>query len=299
VTYPGMSQQIHSVTSTLPTLDDEQFVRWQTLLEERTGMSMPEQRRSFLQTSLGLRMKEIGCESYSSYFDKVVSGPSGAIEWNTLVDRLTVQETRFFRDRDAFAFVEKHCNQVSRGLPESKPLEIWSLGCSSGEETYSLAMVANQAVDAGKTYAVTGTDISTFVLRKARSAEYARNALDWIPEPYRKKGVELTSSGRFQIKENIQQRCCFTQVNILNLSAFPLQSQHLIFCQNVLIYFRRWRRREILNLLVERLAPGGILVIGSGEIVDWRNRLVQPCQNGKVTAFIRKQLDTTRETEWR
>ena len=290
---------MHSVISTLPVLDDEQFLRWQALLEERTGMSMPEQRRSFLQTSLGLRMKEIGCDSYASYFDKVVSGPAGAIEWNTLVDRLTVQETRFFRDRDAFDFVAQHCQEVSQRLPAGKPLEIWSVGCSSGEETYSLAMVAEHATDAGKTYAVTGTDISTFVLRKARSAEYARNALAWIPETYQQSGVELTESGRIRVKDNIQQRCCFTQVNILNLGAFPLRSQHLIYCQNVLIYFRRWRRKEILNLLVERLAPGGILVIGSGEIVDWRNRLVQPCRNGKVTAFVRKQLDTTRETEWR
>jgi len=204
---------------------------------------------------LGLRMKEIGCESYSSYFDKVVSGPAGAIEWNTLVDRLTVQETRFFRDRDAYEFAESHCREVSRNLPDGQALEIWSLGCSTGEETYSLAMIADQAVKKGQTYAVTGTDISTFVLRKARSAEYSRSALDWIPEPYRKAGIEPGGSGGIRIRDNIKQRCCFTQVNILNLGAFPLRSQHLIYCQNVLIYFRRWRRREILNMLVERLAP--------------------------------------------
>lgn len=294
-----MSQQIRSVISTLPELDDEQFVRWQTLLEDRTGMCMPEQRRSFLQTSLGLRMKEIGCDSYASYFDKVVSGPTGAIEWNTLVDRLTVQETRFFRDMDGYEFAEAHFREVSKNLKDGQALEIWSLGCSTGEETYSLAMVADQAIGKGKAYAVTGTDISTFVLRKARSAEYSRGALDWIPERYRKTGIDSGGSGGIQVRDNIKQRCCFTQVNILNLGAFPLRSQHLIYCQNVLIYFRRWKRREILNLLVERLAPGGVLLIGSGEIVDWRNQMVEPCKNGKVTAFVRKQLDTTRETEWR
>ncbi len=263
-------------------------------------MCMPEQRRSFLQTSLGLRMKEIACDSYAAYFDKVVSGPAGAIEWNTLVDRLTVQETRFFRDPDAFEFVEEHLAKAVKNISTDQALEIWSLGCSSGEETYSLAMVADRCINSGNAnYAVTGTDISTFVLRKARRAEYSRNAMDWIPDRFRVNGIELSGSGKFRVKHDIQQRCCFTQVNILNLNAFPLRSQHLIYCQNVLIYFRRWRRREILNLLVDRLAPGGVLVIGSGEIVDWRNRLVEPCHNGKVTAFVRKQLDTTRETEWR
>ncbi len=87
--------------SAVPELDDTQFLRWQSLLEERTGMCLASQRRSFLQTSLGLRMREVGCDSYEQYYERITAGPSGAIEWTTLVDRLTVQETRFFRDPDA------------------------------------------------------------------------------------------------------------------------------------------------------------------------------------------------------
>ena len=94
-----MSQSIRNGLSTVPELDDVQFNRWQGLLEERTGMFLPQQRRSFLQTSLGLRMLELGIRDYGEYYEKIQDGPSGVMEWSTLVDRLTVQETRFFREQ--------------------------------------------------------------------------------------------------------------------------------------------------------------------------------------------------------
>ncbi|MFK4751679.1 CheR family methyltransferase [Oceanobacter antarcticus] len=295
-----MNHQIRPAVSTMPELNDDQFVRWQALLEERTGMCMPVQRRTFLQTSLGIRMREIACSDYSEYYSKVVSGPSGAIEWNTLVDRLTVQETRFFRDPDAFEFVGNYIQKMANTLTAGQTLEMWSVGCSSGEEAYSLGMVADQYLTpAERQYAVTGTDISTFALRKARAASYQLSALGWIPDSHRDQYCLRTDDGHMQVTDTVRQRCCFTQVNLLNLSAFPLQSQHVIYCQNVLIYFRRWRRREILNVLAERLVPGGILVIGLGEIVDWRNPLVEPVGGGKLTAYVRKQNDSNRESKRR
>lgn len=296
-----MNHPIRPAISSFSDLSDEQFSRWQALLEQRTGMCMPAQRRTFLQTSLGMRMREVGSSDYSEYYERVVDGPAGAIEWNTLVDRLTVQETRFFRDPDALAFVEKYILDIRSRLDQSKPLEIWSVGCASGEETYTLAMTADRLLTPHHVrYAVTGTDISTFALRKARTGRYPGTALRWFPEPFRGDAwVHTTADGKLQISEPVRQRCCFTQVNLLDLKAFPLQSQHIIYCQNVLIYFRRWRRREILNELAERLVPGGILVIGLGEIVDWRNPLVESVGGGKVTAFVRKHNNTYRETERR
>lgn len=297
-----MNHPIRPAISSFSDLDDEQFSRWQALLEEKTGMCMPEQRRTFLQTSLGMRMREVGSSDYSEYYNRVVNGPSGAIEWNTLVDRLTVQETRFFRDPDAFSFVENYIRGLRSSLDENKPLEIWSVGCSSGEETYSLAMTADRQLTPYQIkYAVTGTDISTFALRKARSAAYAETSIKWFPQEFRGDAwIHARPGKKLEISDIVRQRCCFAQVNLLDLKSFPLQSQHIIYCQNVLIYFRRWRRREILNQLAERLVPGGILVIGLGEIVDWRSPLVESFGGGKVTAFVRKQTNTNnRETERR
>lgn len=293
-----MNHQLHAGLSPFPELDDTQFARWQNLLEERTGMCIAPQRRSFLQTSLGIRMREVGCDSYQEYYERVQNGPSGAIEWSTLVDRLTVQETRFFRDPDAFAFVEQYVQQKAAEQDNRDTLEFWSVGCSSGEEAYSLAMIAERwLTPVGKRYAVTGTDISTIVLRKARAGRYQRRALEWVSPDYAVLGFDRSGpDGQLEIADLLRQRCCFSQVNILNLASCPLQSQHVIYCQNVLIYFRRWRRREILNVLAERLAPGGILVIGLGEMVDWQHPLLEPVHGSRVSAFVRKQAHTTGET---
>lgn len=293
-----MIQSIRSGLSSVPELDDVQFDRWQKLLEERTGMYMPPQRRSFLQTSLGLRMLELGITDYSEYYQMILHGASGAIEWTTLVDRLTVQETRFFRDPDALALVDEHMKAAIPALREAgKVMELWSVGCASGEEPYTLAMLAEHRLGtAGVGFSVTGTDISTIVLRKARAGRFPLRALERIPVQYHSWAVQPLSAQQIEISSALRQRCCFTQVNILNLKSCPLQSQHIIFCQNVLIYFRRWRRREILDALAQRLAPGGLLVIGLGEMVDWQHPLLEPVHSSLVTAYVRKQSNPTRES---
>ncbi len=293
-----MNHQLRAGLSTVPEMDDVQFARWQSLLEERTGMCLASQRRSFLQTSLGLRMREVGCDSYEEYYARITAGPAGAIEWSTLVDRLTVQETRFFRDPDAFAFVEQFVQKKAQELPVEETLELWSVGCSSGEEAYTLAMIAERFVSpAGKRYAVTGTDISTIVLRKARAGRYQQKALQWVSEEYAALGFKAQQPGGvLEISDALRKRSCFSQVNVLNLSACPLQSQHVIYCQNVLIYFRRWRRREILNVLAERLAPGGILVIGLGEMVDYQHPMLEPVHSSRVSAFVRKKINSDVES---
>lgn len=293
-----MNHQLRAGLSSVPEMDDAQFARWQSLLEERTGMCLASQRRSFLQTSLGLRMREVGCDSYEEYYERITGGPAGAIEWSTLVDRLTVQETRFFRDPDAFAFVEQYVQQKAAELSDAETLEFWSVGCSSGEEAYSLAMVGERFLTPmGKRYAVTGTDISSIVLRKARAGRYLQRALQWVPEFYLSLGFKpQQAGGALEVSDILRKRCCFSQVNVLNLSACPLQSQHVIYCQNVLIYFRRWRRREILNVLAERLTPGGVLVIGLGEMVDYQHPLLEPVHSSRVSAFVRKKTNSDVES---
>ena len=88
-----------------------QFHDWQSLLEERTGVVINEQRRSFLQTNLTARMRELGMDDYSSYYRQVTDGPRGAVEWSTLLDRLTVQETRFFRHRPSFDLLDAYLRE--------------------------------------------------------------------------------------------------------------------------------------------------------------------------------------------
>lgn len=273
----------------MPDMEEEQFLLWQNLLEERTGMCLAPQRKSFLQTSLGIRMRELGCDDYEDYYKKVTTGSGGGIEWSILSDRLTVQETRFFRDPDAMAFVKNHLLAMVKTAPQDHSFDILSMGCSSGEEVYSLAMLADECLShLGFKYSVTGTDLSTVVLRKARQGKYPIRKLETLPASYRQRYCIAVENNEYQIISGLRDRTCFSQVNALNLDAFPVSGLSIIYCQNLLIYFRRWRRREILNALADRLVEGGILVTGLGEMVDWQHPNLVQVDSNKLSIYVRR-----------
>lgn len=276
----------------LPEMDAKQFRQWQTLLEERTGVCVSDQRKTFLQTSLCARMREQQMTDYQAYYDYVTRGPLGAIEWSALIDRLTVRETSFMRHRPSFDRVAEHLGKLLSRPGKRKPLQLWSVGCASGEEAYSLAIVTEQALrDAkipGRDYGVWATDISLKALEQGRAAQYASGRLGGLTKNERDTWFTSLPDGRQQVLAEVRERVCFSRMNILELAQAPLQDLDIIFCQNLLIYFRRWRRRDLLNLLVKRLAPGGLLVIGLGEIVDWNNPSLERVPDDRVQAYVRR-----------
>jgi len=276
---------------TLPEMNEQQFSLWRELLETRTGIYVTEQRKSFLQSSLMQRMREVACDDYQEYYDSIVRDPMGNIEWARLVDRLTVQETRFYRDPTALEYVCKYIKTHKQKFNKKNPLDIWSVGCSSGEEVYSLAMVANEALMEGEnpqSFLVTGTDISLPVLNKAREGRFVSRRVDSVPEQYLEKYFIQEDDQTFSVIPEIKKHTGFAQVNVLQLNQVAKSTRHIIYCQNVLIYFRHWRRQEILNQLVERLAPGGLLLIGMGEMLDWQHPDLTPVKGENITAFIKR-----------
>ena len=130
----------------LPEMDGQQFRQWQTLLEARTGVCVSDQRKTFLQTSLGARMRELNLADYHTYFEYVTNGAAGAVEWSALIERLTVRETSFMRHRPSFEAVGRHLDLLLKGRDKERPLQLWSVGCASGEEAYSMAIMVEQSL---------------------------------------------------------------------------------------------------------------------------------------------------------
>lgn len=278
----------------LPDMDEAQFSQWQTLLEHRTGITLSSGRRSFLETNLGIRMREIGCSSYQAYYEKIVSGPDAIVEWATLVDRLTVQETRFFRDPDAFRFVSDFVLTRPREQLKKRPMEVWSVGCSTGEEPYTLAMVLNECMnqlELPPLFGVTGSDISKPAIEKAQKGLFNPRKLAGMNDELKARYFRPAERNSVEMVEGIRDRVCFTRLNVLDLNQAPMHGMSIIFCQNLLIYFRRWRRREIVKRLAERLAPGGLLVLGQGELTDWQPPGLQRVPSEHVLAWIKRQTD--------
>ncbi|WP_166266868.1 CheR family methyltransferase [Marinobacter caseinilyticus] len=278
----------------LPDMDEAQFHQWRTLLEHRTGMTLTPERQSFLETNLAIRMREIGCNSYQAYYEKIVSGPEAIAEWAVLVDRLTVQETRFFRDPDAFKLVSDYILTRPREALRQRPLEAWSVGCSTGEEPYTLAMLLNESMtqlELPPLFGVTGSDISKPAIIKGQRGQFSARKLLGLDDELKTRYFRPSERNTVEIVESIRERVCFTRLNVMDLKRAPMHGMNIIFCQNLLIYFRRWRRREIVNQLAERLAPGGLLVLGQGEMTDWHPPGLQRVPSENVLAWIRRQTD--------
>lgn len=278
----------------IPEMDETQFNQWRQLLEQRTGIALSPERRSYLATNLGIRMREIGCFSYQAYYEKIVSGPGALMEWATLVDRLTVQETRFFRDPDAFRLVADYLMTRPREELRQQPLEAWSVGCATGEEAYTLAMVLDECMHRlglPPLYGVTGSDISQPALRKARQGRFSLRKLQHVKPELRQRYFTLSGEDSAEIVSSLRERVCFARLNVLDLDTAPMHGMNIIFCQNLLLYFRRWRRREIVKRLTERLAPGGLLVLGHGELTDWQPPGLQRVPSEHVLAWTKRQAN--------
>lgn len=277
----------------LAPISDEQFELWQTLIEARTGMTVGAARRSFLETNLAIRMREIGLSDYEAYYEQLMAGPVSEREWAILVDRLTVQETSFFRHPSSFALVRAHISELLLKEPSRKSLNLWSVGCSTGEEPYSLAMQTDaqlQDVRRGKVYfGVMASDISLPTLARARTGIYGERRLHNVPTAWKQKYFQTVEGKKeWQVQPDLKKRVAFVQLNIMELDRVPISGMDVIFCQNVLIYFRRFRKRDILANLASRLAPGGILVLGVGEAVDWGHPQLTRVDYPDTLAFRRK-----------
>jgi len=283
-----VSQTQWQLNELMPMGDDE-YVLWATLLEERMGITLPESRKSFLLSKLSIRMQELGINEYKSYFAYVTHGKAGRVEWETLVDRLTVHETRFFRDTQALSFIkDKYLEELSFEK-NSTSINIWSVGCATGEEPYSLMMYIDKYMtDKNKNcyLAVTASDISHDALAVGKKALYHHNRFTNVPEEYIENYLQQVDKEHYLVNESLRKRICFNRLNLINFNN-TVGKMEIIICQNVLIYFKRGMRVSILNHLVEHLMPGGLLILGAGEITGWRHPEINSIKYDGILAFQR------------
>ncbi|MFK7955897.1 MAG: protein-glutamate O-methyltransferase CheR [Lysobacterales bacterium] len=301
----GQAQSLHKFPiaasdGTAVVMNDADFSRWVRLLEQKTGVVVPPSRRQFLETNLRLRLAELKLTRLDQYFEDRLTGPSGAREWAVLVDRLTVHETRFFRHPPSLALLRENIlpSFVARSQGQQE-FHAWSVGCSTGEESYSLSMIIDEYARRAThpfRYAVTGSDVSSPSLKVAEAATYAVDRCHEIPEIYRAYcrhqgsapvGSATKGDEEFVIADDLRQRTRFAQLNMMDISRQPMSGLELIFCQNVLIYFPRQRREAFLDRLVQCLRPGGCLIIGPGEVTRWRNSQVVRIEDKRALAFRR------------
>lgn len=273
-----------------PNMDALQFQQWVVLLEERTGINLPDSRKTFLVTNLNARMRELGVSGYQHYFELVTNETYGQIEWEILVDKLTVHETRFFRDSHALDLIQEQYLEplLVKMHDQAYTVHVWSVGCATGEEPYTLAMLIDHQFSGYDKldYDITATDLSIAALNAGRDAIYHQQRIKNVPHDMAAKYLLPADNERVQVSEKLRQHVSFTQVNLRDdIDAQPVYEMDIILCQNVLIYFNQGMRNRILTQLVTRLKPGGLLVLGAGEVFGWSHPALVPIRHESTQAY--------------
>ena len=244
-----------------PPLSDAQFARFRRLLHDIAGISLADSKKVLLESRLSKRVRSLRLKGFNDYHD-LVSGD--AQERQIMVDLLTTNETYFFREEAHFQYLS---NTIIPQHPIHQPLEIWSAAASTGEEIYTLAMVLADCLGVDGAWRILGSDISTRVLATAARGQYWLERTRGLPasrlRQYCLKGVRA-QEGSFLIAPELRRHTRFMQIN-LNAALPDIGPFHVIFLRNVMIYFNSDTKREVVARIVEKLHPGGYLIVGHSE----------------------------------
>jgi chemotaxis methyl-accepting protein methylase len=241
--------------------DTVELARWEEYIERRCGMSFASRQR-VLAACLGERIKAGGFRTPLDYYHHVVAHPSGGREWNALFALFLNGETKFFRDAAGFQALRQ------RVIPELRSrtpqLRLWSAGCSSGQEAYSLAIAClEQTAGTDCQDEILGTDVSAATVARAAAGRYRRFEARGLSEQHERRHF-VADGADIRVAESLRQRVMFRTLD-LTADRYPLSEQHVIFCQNVLIYYTPEARAEMVRKLGQALAPGGYLFLGPAE----------------------------------
>lgn len=255
------------------TLNDRQFAMLSRYIESDLGIKMPPAKRVMLESRLQKRLRALSYSSFDGYLDFVFSESGSSTELIHMIDAVTTNKTDFFREPDHFEFLldrilPARCRESGWGLHE--PVRIWSTASSTGEEPYTLAMIAEEfrAREKNFQYRILATDISTNVLERGRKAVYPEERIEPVPSSYRSRYF-LRSKERnnrlVRVKPELRSRVRFERLNLMSEDFGIRDRFEVIFCRNVIIYFDRTNQSKLLHKLADYLAPGGYLFLGHSE----------------------------------
>lgn len=254
----------------LARMDDRIFERFSEFIKAELGIKMPTSKKTLLEARLQKRLRELCIGSHEEYCEYLFSPQGMEAELVHLVDVVTTNTTDFFREPKHFILLlERVLPALFAHRGAGRRVNIWSAGCSSGEEPYTLAMILSEfaRLNHGFTFNILATDISTQVLRMAVRAVYPESKIGPIPQDYRKRYLLRSKDrtrGLVRIGPEARNHVRFRRINFMEDFSFDDQLD-IIFCRNVVIYFDRQTQEKLFSKFCRKLLPGGYLFIGHSE----------------------------------
>jgi len=252
-------------------LSQQEFEKLRSLIRTECGIHLNAEKKTMLEIRLKRRMQHLQLPTHAAYCDYLF-GPGGQdVELVHLIDAVTTNKTDFFREAEHFEYL------VAEALPEldarkgaARKCVVWSAGCSTGEEPYTLAMVLAEYTQSheGFRFSIFASDISTAVLDKARMGVFKSAVVAPVPQDLRQKYLMRSrdpGSDLVRVVPELRARIEFRRINFLDPDHRLPETPEIIFCRNVIIYFDRPTQIRVLQNLVRQLAPGGYFFAGHSE----------------------------------
>ncbi len=269
---------------------------WCDLILRRCGLTFRNARVPDMLGAVRDQMRARGMVSEAAYYQLLTKPAESSAEWDALIERLINHETSFFRHPPSFDALRKQI------LPELRDvrgrggrLNLWSAGCSTGQEAYSLAMLAMDDEALKGDFTVWGGDISRYAIDVARRGRYGPRAVATVPDGYRQRFLRTVGTGaatEYEVTDELRHRVRFMATNLVGTDGFSA-SHDVIFCHNVLIYFSPAAVTQAVAFLASRLTLGGYLLLGPGEAPSERPPGLAPVHVSGVRAFQRRSARPT------
>lgn len=258
-------------TSTIPDLTEDEFAQLAEFVRGKMGLNLKPEKRALVQSRLTKRLRDLRLTSFPDYLDLLTSSNSVS-EMDALAQALTTNVTSFFRESHHFETLDRLARtDFLPKLQKGEEIRIWSAGCSTGAEPYSIAMALKNALPADM-YARTkilATDLDTTVLRTAQAARYRHKDIGNLPDHAGANFFNVDETYT-QVSDDIVRRVSFKTLNLIE--HWPMQKKfHAVFCRNVMIYFDAGLQETLCRRFIEILQPGGYLFIGHSERIDKNN----------------------------
>ncbi len=267
--------------ATMPSLGEREFAFLRDLVMREAGIHLNDQKRSLVEGRLARRLRHHALRSYREYVDLLKERDSDGKELLEFINCITTNKTSFFREQHHFDFLRDEVIARDPG----HALRIWSAACSTGEEPYSIAMTVRAA---NATAAIMASDIDTRVLATARDGLYPAERTAAIDrEQLRASFLRGAGSnaGWLKVRPELQRMIDFRRINLVDGSWPSTDRFDVIFCRNVVIYFNRETQERLFRRFAERLVPGGFLILGHSENLNWLGDLFEPV--GKTIYRVR------------
>jgi chemotaxis protein methyltransferase CheR len=271
-------------------LSSSDFKKLSEFIYTNYGIKMPEAKRIMLQSRLQKRLRALSMDNFNEYIEYVFSKEGQSHEVINMIDVVSTNKTDFFREPVHFDYINTYIiPSIIGSKTSSTTIKVWSAGCSSGEEPYTLAITFEELKQyyPGLSYQIHSSDISSVKLQEAMNAIYKEDKIDNLPLHIKRKYF-LKSKNREEKKvriiPDIRQKISFSRLNLMDGTYGINEKFDIIFCRNVLIYFDRETQEDVINKLCTALKPGGYFFLGHSESITNFN---VPLKQIKPTFFQR------------